>query len=462
MKIKNVKKVVIKKGTIITHTGSFVADILIENGIITNIGYGYTADLQIDAEGCLVLPGLIDPHVHFGFKSGEFLSSDTFETGSRAAAFGGVTTIIDFAVPEKDETLDQALVRRLEEAAGQCYVDYEVHVAITQVRDSLPNEIERCMKQGVFVFRLYMVYPELQLNDGDLYTILRLVKNKGGLVRIHAEDSSIINAKEIELIKEGFISPYSHYLSRPAFVEEQAVAKVLLLQRETGCPIYFNHISTSAAVKLFQAAKYQGQQVFVEVCPQYLFFTAEVYKKPDGCLYLVSPAFKTEVDRKELWRGLERGIVDTIGTDHCPYFKEQKMKYAKEYKKIPNGVPGVETTLPLLFTEWCRRRWPLERLVALCSYNAARIFRLYPRKGVIQPGADGDVVILDPTQEWEIRKEFLHMNVDWNPYEGRKCIGKVKTVLLRGQILVEDGVWKGEKALGQRVFKKGGQKCSKI
>jgi len=442
---------VVRGGTVVTPTGCFAADILIEEGVIAGIGRGWSADVEVDARGCLVLPGLVDPHVHMGFRSGEFVSSDDFDTGSRAAAFGGVTTIIDFAVPEEGEPLDTALARRLGEAAGRCHVDYEVHVAIPQVRNSLPEEIQRCAKRGASTFRLYMVYPGMELSDGDLYTILHLVREKGGLVRVHAENSSIIKVRQAEFVKEGATTAYHHYLSRPEFVEEEAVARMLAIQRETGCPVYFNHVSTGAALRLIQRAKCEGQRVFAELCPQYLFLTAEVYRGPDGPLYLASPAFKSEADRLELWRGLKLGMVDTIGTDHCPYTREQKMKYAGDFTRVPNGVPGVETTLPLLFTEWRRRGWPLEELVALTSHRPSRIFGLYPRKGTIQPGADADIVVFDPEHEWEIRAKSLHMNVDWNPYEGFKCTGRVKTVLLRGQVLIEEGEWKGRPGAGQRV-----------
>ena len=444
-------KTVIKGGTVVTPTGCFDADVLIEGGVISGIGKGWSADVEVDARGCLILPGLVDPHVHMGFRSGEFLSSDDFDTGSRAAAFGGVTTIIDFAVPEEGEPLDAALSRRFEEAAGRCHVDYEVHVAITQVRDSLSEEIRRCIQQGVSAFRLYTVYPGLELSDGDLYAIMRLVEENGGLVRVHAENSSIIKVRQEEFRKSDADNAYSHYLSRPEFVEEEAVARVLFIQRETGCPVYFNHVSTGAALRLIQQAKCEGQEVFIEVCPQYLLLTAEVYRGANGFLYLASPAFKNERDRQALWNGLRLGAVDTIGTDHCPYTLEQKMKYKEDFTRIPNGIPGVETTLPLLFTEWRQRRWPLEKLVSLTSYRPSRIFGLYPRKGIIQPGADADIVVFDPNQEWEIKAESLHMNVDWNPYEGFKCVGKVKTVLLRGQVLIEEGEWKGKTGEGRRV-----------
>jgi len=445
-------RVVVKDGIVVNPTGCFKADILIEHGVIIGVGKNYAADTEIDARNCLVLPGLVDPHVHMGFKSGEFISSDDFESGTRAAAYGGVTTIIDFAVPEKEESLDTALSRRLQEAAGHCYVDYEIHVAITCVRDSLSAEIQKCLEQGVSVFRLYTVYPELKLDEGDFYIVMSLVKDMGGMVRVHAENASIIEIKQNRFLKEAATDPYSHYLSRPAFVEEETVARLLILQRETGCPIYFNHISTSAALQLIQQAKAKGQRVYAETCPQYLFLTADVYQKPNGFLYLVSPAFKSEEDRKALWRGIELGVVDTIGTDHCPYTKEQKAKYALyDFTRVPNGIPGIETTLPLLFTEWQRRGWPLEKLVALVSYNPSRIFGLLPRKGLIQPGADADIVVFDPMHEWEIRANSLHMNVDWNPYEGFKCIGKVKTVLLRGEVIIEEGEWKSKACIGQKV-----------
>lgn len=444
-------RTVIRGGTVVTPVGCFPADVLIEDGVIAGLGRGWSADVEVDAGGCLVLPGLVDPHVHMGLRTGEFTTSDDFATGSRAAAFGGVTTIIDFAAPEEDEPLDRALARRLAEAENRCQVDYDVHVAINRAWDSLPQEVQRCIELGARAFRLYTAYPGLRLDDGEIYTVLRLLKGKGALVRVHAENAAAVETMKAEFVREGATTPYHHYLSSPEFVEEEAVARLLLLQRESGCPIYFNHISTGVALRLIQQAKLEGQRAYAEVCPQYLFFTAEVYRREDGALYLASPAFKGERERLELWRGLERGMVDAVGTDHCSFTREQKMRYAGDFTRVPKGVPGVETTLPLLFTEWRRRGWPLEELVALTSYRPSRIFGLYPRKGAIQPGADADIVVFDPEEEWEIGADALHMNVDWSPYQGFKCTGKVKSVLLRGRVLVEDGRWKGRKPMGQRV-----------
>lgn len=447
--------IVITGGKIVNPTGCFDADVLIEGEKIVNVGKHLSGDIRIDARGCFVLPGLVDPHVHMGFQSGEFVSTDDFETGTRAAAYGGVTTIIDFALPETEETLDEALLRRFKEASGHCYVDYEVHVAIPQLRESLPDEIKRCIKLGVSTFRLYMVYPGLELSDGELYTILRIVKDNGGMVRVHAENSAIIKIKQAEYLSKGTTSAFYHYLSRPEFVEKEAVSRLILIQRETGCPVYFNHISTAEALHHIWQAKGEGQLVFAELCPQYLFFSADVYRRQEGFLYLTSPAFKSEENRLALWDCLERNMVDAIGTDHCPYTVQQKKKYSNNFTMIPNGIPGVETTLPLLYTEWCKRGWPLEKLVALTSYQPSRIFGLYPKKGIIQPGSDADIVIYDPDEVWEIHADLLHMNVDWNPYEGFMCQGKVKTVLLRGKIIIEDGEWKGISRSGKRV-KEGG------
>ena len=293
-----------------------------------------------------------------------------------------------------------------------------------------------------------MVYPGMELSDGDLYTVLREVMAGGGMVRVHAENASIIKALTEDYLRKGEHTPYHHYLTRPEFVEEEAVARMLRIQKETGCPVYFNHVSTGGGLRLIQEAKAKGRRVFAEVCPQYLFLSAEVYREEDGALYLASPAFKSDDECQALWRGIELEIVDAIGTDHCPYTREQKLKYAPDFTRIPNGVPGVETTLPLLFTEWRRRKWPLERLVALTSYGPSRIFGLYPRKGAIRPGADADIVVLDPEVEWEIQAERLHMNVDWNPYEGVRCTGKARTVLLRGRPLIEDGEWVAEGCWG--------------
>lgn len=447
--------IVIKNGKIVNYNNTFIGDILIQNGIIIKISkrlcHKSLSAKIYDARNCLVFPGLVDPHVHMGFSSGDFVSSDTFDTGSRAAAFGGVTTIIDFAVPIDDETLDSALQRRLKEASGQCNIDYHIHVAITRLRKKISEEVDRSIRHGASAFRIYMVYPGLGLNLKDIYEVLNLLKKKNCIVRLHAEHHEFIAAREEKVTKSKLTSPYYHYVSRPEFVEEAAVSTILVLQRETKCSIYFNHLSTAASLQLIKIAKLNNQKVFAEVCLPYLFFTNKVYKRPDGFLYLASPSFKKERDRDALWEGLLTGTIDTVGTDHCPFTVAQKKKYSYDFRFVPNGLPGVENTLPILFTEWVKRKWPLEKLVALVSYNPSRIFGFYPRKGIIQPGSDADIVILDPEIEWEVTPEKLHMNVDWTPYDGFKCLGKINTVILRGNILIENGEWVGPCGLGQFI-----------
>ena len=278
-----------------------------------------------------------------------------------------------------------------------------------------------------------------------------MIAGEGGLALIHAEDSEFVDSRRRTLVAQGILGPEGHFLSRPALAEAMAVGRALLLQAETHCPLHFVHISSAAAIRFIREAKQQGADVSWETCPQYLILDAEVYSRSQGHRYLVSPAIKTRNDQAALWLALTRGELDTVATDHCPFTAEQKDLHAADFTRVPTGLPGVETALSLLFTEWQDRGLPLERLADLTSRAPARRFGLLPQKGSLAPGADADLVVYDPRTRGQVRAEDLHMNVDWNPYEGRRCTGSVRTVVSRGEVLIEDGGWCGEKPRGKYV-----------
>jgi dihydropyrimidinase len=393
-------RTLIHNGKIVLHTGIIPGDLLIEDEEVAAIGLCLQGlgkiDHIIDATDKLIFPGLIDAHVHMPWKIGEFRSTDDFDSGTHAAVYGGVTTIIDFAIPEKGESLSEAVQKRRKEAEGFCYTDFGFHVAINHFRESLVEEIQETVKAGVPSFKIYMLYPGLQLRDGEIYQIMQWVKKAGGLIGVHAESNDIINFLITRFVSQNRLDPYYHYLSRPDFAEAEAIQRLIFLNQVVNGKLYFVHVSSSISLELINKAKNQGQKVYAETCPQYLLLTSEKYKEPEGYLFLTSPSFKTTSDCKALWKGIENGKVDFVSTDHCPFSFSQKGKYKDNFTKIPNGLPGVETRLPLLITEgFWHRHIPLERIVQIMSYNPARILGLYPQKGTLQVGSDADLVIFD-------------------------------------------------------------------
>ena len=452
-------RTLIHNGKIVLHTGIIPGDLLIEDEKVAAIGVCLQVlgkiDQIVDATDKLIFPGLIDAHVHMPWKIGEFHSTDNFNLGTRAAIYGGVTTIIDFAIPEKGELLSEAVQKRRKEAENFCYTDFGFHVAINHFRESLVEEIKETVKLGVPSFKLYMLYPGLQVRDGEIYQIMQWVKKAGGLIAVHAESHDIINFLITRFVSQSKLNPYYHYLSRPDFAEAAAIQRILFLNQIVNGKLYFVHVSSGLSLELINRAKNQGQKVYAETCPQYLLLTSEKYKEPEGNLFLASPSFKTTSDCEALWEGVENGKVDFVSTDHCPFSCSQKDKYKDDFTKIPNGIPGVETRLPLLITEgFWHRHIPLERIVQMMSYNPARILGLYPQKGTLQVGSDADLVIFDPNKEFVIQNKKLHMNVDWSPYEGFQCRGLPYLVMRRGETLYRQGEWMANKPKGKFIVRR--------
>ena len=433
----------IRGGTVITPEGPRAVDLWIEGERIAAIGSGPgSVDRTIDASGCFVLPGGIDPHVHIGFTVGEFTSSDDFVTGSRAAAYGGVTTILDFAVPTPGETISGAVERRIREAEGRSAVDFGVHAVVTSVDADVPGLVAGCVARGVPDFKVFTTYDGLRLELQAMAEVIRRVGEAGGLVMVHAEDDAGIRERVADLVAEGRLSPESHSLSRPGEVEDAAVAAVLAIQAETGCALHVVHVSSAAAAARIRDARRAGADVSAETCPHYLLHTCDVYRGERAALYMVSPPIKTRRDQEGLWTAFEDGTIEMASTDHCPFTSEEKGRY-NDFRRIPTGLPGVETTLPLLFTAWREREWPLERLADRLSTGVAKRFGLFPRKGILAEGSDADVVVYDPRPSRVIRAAELQMNVDWSPFEGRTVQGCVRDVLIRGVPRIEGGTWRG-------------------
>lgn len=440
---------IVRGGHVVGPGGLCRADVLMEDGIVQALSRrGTPSGRVVDASGCLVFPGLIDTHVHMGFEAGGVLSTDDFASGSRAAAFGGVTTLIDYALPTRGEALAAALHSRRAAAEGRCHVDYGLHVILPPYRYNQPVEIAQCLETGATSFKLFTIYPDLRLGAGELFEAMSWIVRAGGLALVHAEDAEFVESRTRVLVEQGATGADGHLASRPAVAEAMAVARVLHLQAETGCPVHFVHISSGTAAQLIGEAKARGADVSWETCPHYLVLDAEVYRRADGHRYLVSPPIKTREDRAALWAALQGGELDTVATDHCPFTAAQKDAGRDDFTRVPTGLPGVETTLPLLYTEWQDRGLDLGRLAVVTSQTPAQRFGLYPRKGIVAPGSDADLVVYDPGTRGVIRAEALHMNVDWSPYEGRSYRGSVRAVVSRGRVLIEDGTWCGEEPGG--------------
>jgi len=443
-------------GEIVLPSGVITADLLIADERIAAVGEGLaevlSSDSTIDASGKLILPGLIDAHVHMPWKSETFSSGDDFGSGTRAAGWGGVTTIIDFAIPKQGESLTVAIDKRRQEAMGSCYTDFALHAVINHFTSALDKEIAAVVKAGVPSFKLYMLYPGLALSDGEIYQIMRWVKEAGGLVGIHAENGAIVDALTTLLVDRGDTDPAYHYASRPQFVEAEAINRMLFLNQVVAGKMFFVHVSSQDSLAFIAQAKHRGQRVYAETCPHYLLLTAEKCAGPEGYLFLVSPSLKSAADVESLWTGCANGTIDFVSTDHCPFSRSQKAEHKDDFSKIPNGLPGVETRLPLLFTEGYENRGlSLEKIVQLTSYNPARTLGLYPRKGTLQVGSDADLVILDARRETVLSHQTLHMHVDWSPYEGQVVHGIPDFVMRRGEILVEQGMWKADQARGMFI-----------
>ncbi len=443
-------------GKIVFPDGMITADLLVSDEKIAAMGKAlatsFSADRTVDATGKFILPGLIDSHVHMPWKSDSFSSGDDFSSGTRAAIWGGVTTIIDFAIPERGEPLSVAVDKRRKEAIESCYTDFAFHAVINRFTSTLAEEIAAVIKAGIPSFKLYMLYPGLALSDGEIYQIMRWVKQAGGLVGIHAENGAIVDTLTALLVARGKTGPAYHYASRPQLVEAEAINRMLFLNRIVGGRMFFVHVSSQDSIALIAQAKHQGQQVYAETCPHYLLLTAEKCAGSEGYLFLVSPSLKNAADVESLWTGCEDGTVDFVSTDHCPFSRTQKAEHKDDFPKIPNGLPGVETRLPLMVTEgYEKRHLSLERIVQLTSYNAARILGLYPQKGTLQVGSDADLVVLNTEKEHVLSYRTLHMNVDWSPYEGHTVRGFPDLVMRRGEILIDRGVWVADESRGMFI-----------
>jgi dihydropyrimidinase len=449
-------KVLIKNGNVITAVDNYFADVLVEDGKVSVIGakLSMEADNVIDASAQLVIPGGIDPHTHMELPFGGTAASDDFRTGTIAAAHGGTTTIIDFAVQYHGESLVQAVDNWHKKAEGKTAIDYGFHLITTDLPDERVPEMRQLINEGVMSFKLFMAYPGVFLVDDA--TIFRAMKNAskwGGLICMHAENGIVINEIIKHALAEGKTAPKYHALTRPTKAEAEGVHRAIAIAEMADAPVYIVHLSCADALEEVREARDAGLPAYAETCPQYLFLDYSLYEREgfEGAKWVMTPPLREKWNQDKLWQGLQGNDLQVISTDHCPFcMKEQKELGRDDFTKIPNGGPGVEHRMSLIYNGGVAGgRISLNRFVELTSTSAAKLFGLFPRKGTIAVGSDADIVIFDPNEEMTISAATHHMNVDYSAYEGMKVRGVTKTVLSRGRVVIENGEYVGKPGDGQ-------------
>ena len=451
--------ILIKNGRIITAVDDYMGDVFIENETITHIGKSLDmeADEILDASGKYLFPGGLDPHTHLDMPFGGTVSADDFETGTRAAAHGGTTTLIDFAIQTKGQSTLEALDTWHAKAEGKTAIDYGFHMIVTDLEDNRVHEMKMLADEGVTSYKLFMAYPGvLYVDDGTIYRAMRKAGENGTVVCMHAENGIVIDEIVKRALAEGKTEPKYHALTRPTRMEAEGVHRAISIAEVANVPVYIVHLSSSDALEQVMLARNRGVHAFAETCPQYLFLDHSYYEQEgfEGAKYVMTPALREKWNQDELWKGLKFGDLQSISTDHCPFcFKDQKTLGIDDFSKIPNGGPGVENRMSLVFNGGVNSgRISLNKFVELTSTAAAKTFGLFPKKGTIAVSSDADIVIFDPNRKETISVDNScthHMRVDYNAYEGFEVTGFTETVLSRGKIIIKDCEYMGKKGDGQ-------------
>lgn len=447
---------IIRNGNIITATDNYVADIFIEGETIKAIGKDlpYKADKEIDASGKYIFPGGIDPHVHLDMPFMGTFSSDNYETGTRAALYGGTTMVIDFILQTQGKSLQHALDDWRSRSDNNCVGDYSFHMAVTDFNEDTKKEIKTFIEEyGITSFKTFMAYKgALMIDDRQMIGLMEEVKKHGGLINVHATNGDMIDYLVQKHRAEGKLLPLYHYLSQPEITEAEASERFVDMASYTGCPGYIVHLTCEGALNAVRNATRRNQKMFVETCIQYLIIDASLYEQEDGAKWVMSPPLRQKKDQETLWAGINQGLVQVVATDHCPFMLEQKLMGKDDFSKIPNGHPAIENRMELLFSEGvAKNKITLNKYVEVSSTNAAKIFGMFPRKGTIAVGSDADIVIFDPKEKHTISAKTHHMNVDYSGYEGWELTGKVKTVLLRGEVAIDNNQCKVQKGFGKFI-----------
>jgi dihydropyrimidinase len=456
-------RTLITGGTVVNADGSVLADVLVDGETIAAIGRdlagaGVSADRTIDAGGRYVIPGGIDVHTHMELPFGGTFAKDTFETGTRAAAFGGTTTIIDFAVQSKGKTLREGLDAWHAKAQGNCAIDYGFHMIMSDVNDDTLREMDRLVDEGVTDFKLFTAYPGVFFSDdGAIFRAMQQTGRNGGTILMHAENGLAIDVLAADAVAAGETDPYYHGVVRKPILEGEATNRVIRLAEAAGVPVYIVHLSARDALEAVRSARDRGAMAFAETCPQYLFLSLDDLGNGfEGAKYVCSPPLRPADHQPDLWAGLVKDDLQVVSTDHCPFdFHDQKQLGRGDFRKIPNGLPGIEDRLDLLHDGGVvAGRITKERWVEICSAAPARMFGLAGRKGVVAVGSDADLVVYAPGRKHVISATTHHMDVDYSCYEGREVQGGTDVVLSRGKVIIENGTYTGTRGDGRFLERK--------
>ncbi|HSV14312.1 MAG TPA: dihydropyrimidinase [Tepidisphaeraceae bacterium] len=447
----------IRNGTVVTARDTKAADVLIEGGRIAEVRAGIPADRAeniIDAAGMYVIPGGIDAHTHLDMPFGGTTSADDFETGTRAAAFGGTTSIVDFAIQARGTKMRDALDTWWKKAESKAVIDYGLHMIVTDLGTSGLEDMDELVDEGVASFKLFMAYPNvLMVDDATIFKALSRTAKNGALICMHAENGSVIDVIIAKALAEGKTAPIYHALTRPTRAEAEAVHRAIAMAEIAGAPVYIVHLSSEDALNEVREARDRGVPAFAETCPQYLLLSIEELERPnfEGAKYVFTPPLRTKENLPKLWDGLKHDHLQVVSTDHCPFcFEDQKILGKDDFTKIPNGGPGIENRLQLIYHHGVNAgEISLNRFVEITSTTPARIFGMYPRKGEIAPGSDADIVIWDPKAPFTISAKTHHMRVDYSMFEGYQVQGNARTVISRGEVIVDGGQFYGKPGRGE-------------
>lgn len=437
------KKILLKGGMIVSPKGTKKGDVLISGEKIIAVGRHIGADAAVvDVSGQLLFPGFIDAHTHFDLEVSDTVTADNFASGTRSAIAGGVTTVVDFATQNKGESLSDALNNWHVKAFANSSCDYAFHMAISDWREDVREELPAMIEQGVTSFKVYMIYDAMELSDRQIYEIMTELKPYGGIVGCHCENSGLIGKLREEALARGAFTAASHPLTRPDYTEAEAVRRFLTIAEAAQAPAIVVHLSTREGYNEVYRARLRGVKVYAETCPQYLLLDDSVYERPfnESAKFVCSPPLRKQEDKKILWHALHENRLDTISTDHCSFTLEQKRAGLTDFTKIPNGMPGVETRAALIYTYGVRKkRISLMQMCAYLSENPAKLYGMYPKKGIIRVGSDADIVVFDPRGAGTITQQSSHSACDYNPYEGVRTEGHIDRVYLRGQLVYAGG-----------------------